>query len=122
MTNEMQPDEWPKYRYLLLEIWEPTDEKLSALVKADLKICRAAVMRSAFKRALNAFCLEHVIPERNVTHEQREEVLTSVVATYDKFLSNVRRKAVDLSSIAAGLKGELNVLSASDEPVVVTEG
>lgn len=114
MSGEMQPDEWPKYRYLILELWDPADEKLSKLVKEDLKTCRTAVMKSAFKRALAAFCNDKGILEQNVSSEQREAVLKGVVANYEKFLGNVRRKHTDLSTVTAELKGQLGVLSASD--------
>ncbi|BDU22918.1 DNA sulfur modification protein DndB [Dyella sp. GSA-30] len=114
MSGEMQPEEWPKYRYLILELWEPTDERLAKMVKGDLNVCRTAVMKSAFKRSLTDFCNEHVIAEQNVTSEQRETVLNGVKGTYEKFLGNVRRKQTDLRSVADGLKGQLGVLSATD--------
>lgn len=109
MSGEMQPDEWPKYRYLILELWEPIDDKLAHLVKEDLKTCRMTVMKSSFKRSLNAFCDEHAIAEQNVTPEQRETVFKSVVATYEKFLGNVRRKQTDLSTLAASMKEPLGI-------------
>jgi len=117
MSGEMQADEWPKYRYLILEVWEPADDKLAKIIKEDLKECRTAVMKSAFKRSLASFCVDNVIAEQNVTPAQREDVLKVVVTNYEKFLSNVRRKATDISSVAAALHAQLGVLSAA-EPAV----
>jgi hypothetical protein len=120
MSGEMQPDEWPKYRYLILEVWEPADDKLAKIVKEDLKECRTAVMKSAFKRSLASFCVENVIAEQNVTPAQREDVLKGVVTSYENFLNNVRRKKTDISAVAGALHTQLGVLSAADS--VASEG
>ena len=33
IPGELKPDEWPRFRYIFLELWRPADERLAALTK-----------------------------------------------------------------------------------------
>ena len=49
---ELQPDAWPRLRYLLLELWRPKDEKLQKFVKEEVARCRGEVFAGAYRRLL----------------------------------------------------------------------
>lgn len=112
IAGEMQPDEWPKYRYLLLEAWSPTEEKLQKFVEADLAEARPQVMKAAFRRAIDAFCLSNSRPEKEVTTKERLGLLAEVVEQYEDFLSKVCRKKQSLTDVAESLRGSLVIISS----------
>jgi hypothetical protein len=122
IAGEMQPDEWPKYRYLLLEAWSPTEEKLQKFVEADLAEARPQVMKAAFRRAVEAFCLSNSRPEKDVTTKERLDLLAEVVEQYEEFLSKVRHKKQSLADVAESLKGSLVIIaSQSNEETQASE-
>lgn len=47
---EMQPDEWPRYRYLIIEIWRPVDSVLSAKLSAERTILRSQIHELQYKK------------------------------------------------------------------------
>ena len=42
-TGEMQPDEWPKYRYLILEIWKSKSPAVAAKIEIEIKLLRLEI-------------------------------------------------------------------------------
>ena len=48
--GEMKPDEWPKYRYVLLELWRPNDATVEEVRKTERDLCR----RQHSKRCMHA--------------------------------------------------------------------
>jgi hypothetical protein len=47
---EMQPDEWPRYRYLILEIWRPTEKILAAKVASERDALRLQIQDLQYKK------------------------------------------------------------------------
>lgn len=47
---EMQPDEWPRYRYLILEIWRPTDKILAGKLAIERDALRSQLQELQYKR------------------------------------------------------------------------
>lgn len=115
VSGEMQPDEWPKYRYLILEVWTSKNSAVQKLIDEDVKECRASVMRHAYKRALTNYCTEKGVLEQNVRTSDREAVLLQVRESYECLLANVKRKKVNLSDTAAAVRAQLVVLSTDEE-------
>lgn len=114
VAGEMKPDEWPKYRYLILELWNSDVPDIQKLIDADVLEARKAVVRSAYKRALAAYCNNNAVLEQNVGASERVAVLEQEVANYGQLLEQLRRKKVDLSQTAAAVKSELVILTADD--------
>jgi hypothetical protein len=52
-TSELQPDAWPHYRYLFLELWNPTHAIAQDLVARELQTCRRQSFRSLYHRVLS---------------------------------------------------------------------
>lgn len=74
LPGELQPAEWPKYRYLLLELWKPSDDQLKKLIEHDRFQCRASVARSLYKRQLTRYCEDARIAENEVSKEVQKEL------------------------------------------------
>jgi hypothetical protein len=96
LPGELQPAEWPKYRYLLLELWKPSNEKLRAMVDADRANARAAVAHSLYRRRMNTYCDENRISDIEVSKETQAEILAKSKMMFEEFLASVVRCKVKL--------------------------
>lgn len=67
---EMQPDEWPRYRYLIVEIWRPTDKVLAEKLSSEREVLRSQINELQYRK------LEELrLKELNVNDLPDEEVL-----------------------------------------------
>lgn len=96
LPGELQPAEWPKYRYLMLELWKPTANELREFVDADRKSARSAVARSLYKRRLAAYCEDKRIIESDLTDADKKDVQSKCKALFEEFLLAVTHKKVSL--------------------------
>ena len=80
--GEMKPDEWPKFRYLLLELWSPTDTYIRAVQLAQRDICRAQVFKSLLRHNTERYCESHHKAEQDLLKSEMDSVWES---TYEAF-------------------------------------
>jgi hypothetical protein len=92
---EMQPDQWPKYRYLLLEIYNPSHPALSSIVAEERSECRKEVFSSLHDHHQAAFCRENQILEADLTKAQRTEIFNMAFKPYNALVRNIGAKALD---------------------------
>jgi hypothetical protein len=96
IPTEMQPAEWPKYRYLLLELWMPTVPELKKVVDNDRASARAEVAQALYRRRIKAHCEENRLDETNLTTEVKASILAKSKTMYEEFLTAVTGKRVVL--------------------------
>jgi hypothetical protein len=96
IPTEMQPAEWPKYRYLLLELWKPAELELQKVVGDDKARNRAEVAQALYRRRLKAHCEENRIDEGDLTKEVKADILAKAKSMYDEFLTGVAGRKVTL--------------------------
>ena len=96
LPGELQPAEWPKYRYLLLELWKPASPELQGVVNEDRARARAEVAQSLYRRRLKAYCEENRIDETNLTKEVKAEILAKSKSMYEEFLAAIVGRKVTL--------------------------
>ena len=83
--GEMKPDEWPKYRYMLLELWTPTNQQVSEARDKERDICRGQVFNSLLAGNIKKACIEFNIPESDLTPAQREKATKRTYEALKKF-------------------------------------
>lgn len=88
-SGEMKPDEWPKYRYLLLELWSSADPVLEEVRKAELETCREQVLESLHAKNTRERCVELGKNEQELTERQWKDVFDRSYKAFDGFLRNV---------------------------------
>jgi hypothetical protein len=98
----------------LLELWRPTADAIKKVVEQDLEVCRASVMKAAFRRELHRHCEENQVQEQDVNPVQRLGILDAVVKNYEQLLGNIRQKTTSLAAVRDGLKAQLGAISADD--------
>jgi hypothetical protein len=96
LPGELQPAEWPKYRYLLLELWKPSAPELQAPIDADRAKARAAVAQSLYRRRLAAYCEENRVDEGTLTKDVKADILAKARSMYEEFLTAVVGRKVHL--------------------------
>ena len=96
LPGELQPAEWPKYRYLLLELWKPAAAELRAVVDGDRTRARSSVAHSLYRRRLAAYCQDNRLDEASLTSEVKAEILAKARAMYEEFLAAIVGKKVTL--------------------------
>ena len=96
LPGELQPAEWPKYRYVLLELWKPTEPALKAVIEEDRAQARLAVAQSLYRRRLAGYCQDNRIEEESLTKEIKAEILMKSKTMYEEFLGAVIGKKITL--------------------------
>ena len=119
LPGELQPAEWPKYRYLLLELWKPASPELQAVVNTDRGSARAAVAQSLYRRRIAAHCEENRIDEANLTKEVKADILVKAKSMYEEFLAAVvgRKVLLDKTLFESLTPGSVAALPTAFEEV-----
>lgn len=91
--GEMRPDEWPKYRYMLLELWRPTDVLIEEVRKAERDLCRRQAFESLHNRRAREACVELRKNEKDLTSDEWKEIFDWTFRAFDGFLRNLGLKA-----------------------------
>jgi hypothetical protein len=68
--HELKPDEWPRFRYILLELWRPTEERLSALVQRYRLDSRLDVVHAFYRQKVKIYCKDKGIEEKQIPDAQ----------------------------------------------------
>lgn len=98
LPGELQPAEWPKYRYLILELWSPADPAVREIVEADRIAGRAAIARNLYKRRLAIYSEENRVAEDEIPKEAQAEIKARSKEMFTSFLSAVTRRKVVLDA------------------------
>ena len=114
--GEMQPDQWPKYRYVILEIWAPSDQALAMYVHESRDKCRSQVFLELYQSRLKQKALESGIQPGDVPENTAKEVQDESYVVYRKFLKNLNVLVADIPSLCQLMKPvDNNLVNGDDE-------
>lgn len=82
IQRELKPEEWPKFRYILLELWQSADEKLQKIIDEYLHISRFEVLKALYRRDLDAYCKDKGIDTSAVKPKDKEKVSKGSLKNY----------------------------------------
>src|SRR5262249_38648492 len=119
--SEMKPDEWPKYRIIFLELWEPTDPIIKEIRHAELDLCRNQAFRSLYKKKMSEYCVEHRKSEEELAKEDWSEVFKRTYAGFDGFLSHLVSTAANRLSEANAKKAIMGDQEATQTDAATEE-
>lgn len=100
---EMQPDQWPKYRYLLLEVWHPTHPALQSILDEERSECRAEVFAALHDHFETAFCRENQKAKDELSKDERKAIFTQAFDTYAALIRNIGADALDRKAMREAL-------------------
>jgi hypothetical protein len=110
---ELKPDEWPRFRYIFLELWRPQDKVLADLVQGYRDQCRKDVLSAFFRQKVRIFCRAKGIEETNVTDKDRAKMSKEATTQYESALSDLVGKLPEPERQV--------IASALDKPTPPTE-
>ena len=87
--GEMKPDEWPKYRYVLLELWRSADPIIEEVRKAERDICRRQGFESLHPRRVKELCVELRKNEQDLTEDEWKGIFEKSYKAFDTLLRNL---------------------------------
>jgi hypothetical protein len=64
---ELRPDEWPRFRYIFLELWRPNENRLAELVKGYRLESRKDVLSAFYRQKVKIYCKEKGIDEKTLS-------------------------------------------------------
>lgn len=94
LPGELQPAEWPKFRYLLIELWQSSNEKICNLIEADRIIGRKQVASSLYARRVRLYCEEKGIAQAVLPQPTREAIASDAKTAFENLLSALHNKKV----------------------------
>ncbi|WP_288387510.1 DNA sulfur modification protein DndB [uncultured Acinetobacter sp.] len=92
LSGEMQPSEWPKFRYLFLELWNPTNKALESVIEEDRLKCRIQVYDKLVQKLIRNYCKDNGIAEIDLGDSKREEISVKAKNKYENFLKALGAK------------------------------
>lgn len=87
--GEMQPDQWTKYKYLFLEIWQPTHETLQRTVREERHKCRQQIFSALHNTYKANYCREYSKLEDNLDKAELEDIFRRSFNAFAGFLKTV---------------------------------
>jgi hypothetical protein len=96
LHGELQPAEWPKFRYLLLEIWHPTDDHLRPRLDEDRKRSRQKVASAFIQKRLSARAEELSVLERDLSKAEQAACVAHCKETHQRLLNRLGLLEPDL--------------------------
>lgn len=113
--GEMQPDQWPKYKYLLLEIWRAEGTDLEDSLRQERDKCRTQIFNSLLEEYRKEFLERNLKREENLTAQDRTEITNSAYDAFRNFLKNVGWRYQDVPTKTA-LMESTKVEDATEAP------
>jgi hypothetical protein len=99
--GEMQPDQWPKYKYLLLEIWRAEGTDLADSLRQEREKCRSQIFNSLLEEYRKEFLERNLKREETLTVQDRSEISNSAYEAFREFLNSVGWRLQDIPSKTA---------------------
>lgn len=118
--GEMQPDEWPKYKYLMLELWRPSDPALKKVVDAERGKCQIQIYNSLLDEVRKETLQKLSKRQESLTQDEQKQIDTDVYGAFKGFLQTIGLTLADIPSHKT-----MNEKTEKDrgdaEPIVPTE-
>ena len=89
IPGELKPDEWPKLRYFMLELWRPQDGRLSAKLETYRAESRTDVLAAFYRQKVKMYCKERGMEEHQVSDKAREALKRDSCSQYQNALATL---------------------------------
>lgn len=93
--KEMQPDQWTKYKYLILEIWHPNNDVLSETVNQEREKCREQIFSVLYNFEKSEYCKEKSKLENNLNDNEKNDIFNKSCTAYNGLLKNLNAELLN---------------------------
>jgi len=97
--GEMQPDQWTKYKYLIIEIWKPTHEILEKSICEERNKCRSQIFSALHNTYKANYCRDNSKLDDSLDAREKEEILKRAFDAYSSFLKLVGAASLDKAAM-----------------------
>lgn len=97
--GEMQPDQWPKYKYLILEIWRPSDKTLLENINDERDKCRKQIFSNLYNIYKKEYCINISKLEENLEKDEINDIFNSAYNDYSSLLKNLSSEKIDAKTM-----------------------
>jgi hypothetical protein len=98
-SEEMKPEQFPKYRYLLIELWTPIDPSLKGYVLREKQKCRAQIMIAHVRKCRELFIRDNRILEENLTRANHKEIQQNAAESYKSLIKCFGDRAASIEGL-----------------------
>ena len=116
--GEMQPAQWPKYKYLLLELWRATGTELEISLSRQRDIARQQIFNSLEKEYQKEFSERNMRRLDTLTPIEVAEIRNEAYEAFRGFLRNLGWKVSEVPSKQALTEATVETGDASEPPIV----
>lgn len=74
LSGELRPDEWPKFRAILQELWRPEHAEAAALLDEHRRLVRRKALSQYIVREIAEFCREKAIRPADLADPDRDQI------------------------------------------------
>ncbi|MGO4129268.1 DNA sulfur modification protein DndB [Inquilinus sp. YAF38] len=118
--GEMQPAQWPKYKYILLELWRATGTDLEESLAAERLTGRRQIFNSLEMEYQKEFLERHLRREESLTPPERNEIRTAAYDAFGKFLRNLGWRVSEIPTKKLLVEAP-QIENASEAPEVASD-
>ena len=111
--GEMQPDHWPKYKYLFLEIWKPTHTFLCKVVSLEKEKCRKEVFSALHEHYQSSFCRDNRKLQDDLSKEENAKIFDQAFSAFEELLKNINTEHLDRKTMKTAAS-EISASSVND--------
>jgi hypothetical protein len=86
---ELRPDEWPRYRYLFLELWRPQHAELAELVTKYRLESRREVLQAFYRQKVKVYCKDRGIEESALLDTAEKKLKKEARTQYELALTEM---------------------------------
>jgi hypothetical protein len=89
VPGELKPDEWPRFRYIFLELWRPQNEALGEIIRKYRDQCRVDVLKAFIRQKLKAYARSESIEETMIKDNTRAKLSKEATLQFENALSSL---------------------------------
>lgn len=116
--GEMQPDQWTKYKYLFLEIWQPTHEGLKGTVIRERHKCRQQIFSALYNTYKASYCKNSSKLEDSLDKVELADIFNRSFNAYAELLKTINAESLNESEMKKAISevpaSELNEPTLED--------
>lgn len=105
IPNELKPDEWPKFRAILVELWKTRNNECNEVLSELRHQTRREALDHYVKRRIKQVCMEERILETELPAETRTAIQLDCAGHISSGLSALGRKVSPEALVKRWLKG-----------------
>lgn len=117
VAGELQPEAWPRYRFLFLELWSTSSLELSDYIQRERRVCRGSVFVLAYRRSLRERAIDAGVSIDDAPEEMREGAFRETFTGLSRLVKLLSNEDLSEADMEAALADAYAPAEAEDQTV-----